>query len=136
MNRYGRMAQQRWSEHQPEELAQLANPASYFTALGEEMATQIDMMAEQMAGEDPPQESYLEKVGRLQAARMRAEELVLSEMLPTIEEPTLDSSQESSQESDQEMTASQRPWTPLVVTADHPSFPEIHENYQNLNQPQ
>ena len=51
----------------------------------------------QLAGPDPVGEGYLEKVGRLNAARMQAEEVVLRELiLPAPSESDLEAEEEDS----------------------------------------
>ena len=53
----------------------------FFTELGEQAAGEIEELQMQLAGPDPVGERYLEKVGRLNAARMQAEEKVLAELI-------------------------------------------------------
>jgi hypothetical protein len=90
MNQYGWRAQRYWQEYLPERFAQIDNPEEFFTDLGEQMAQQVDELAFALAGPDLPGEGYLEKVGRLNMARLSAEEQVTREMLPASddEEPT------------------------------------------------
>ncbi len=49
--------------------------------LGEEAETQVVQLQRDLAGPDPQNETYLEKVGRLNAARNQAEEFVRNELL-------------------------------------------------------
>jgi hypothetical protein len=86
MNRYGTRAQEYWQTHLPSRYAQIDNPIAYFTTLGEEMAAQINSLALSLAGDDPAGEAYLQKVGRLNMARLQAEEQVIREMLPPSED--------------------------------------------------
>jgi hypothetical protein len=46
------------------------------------MANEIITLSLALAGDDPGNEGYLEKVGRLNMARLKAEEQVMREMLP------------------------------------------------------
>ena len=55
---------------------------AFFTELGEQAAVEIEELQMQLAGPDPVGEGYLEKVGRLNAARMQAEEKVLTRADP------------------------------------------------------
>jgi hypothetical protein len=48
--------------------------------LGEEIQTRVDELSRAIAGEDPPDEAFLAKVGRLNMARMDAEAEVLREL--------------------------------------------------------
>jgi len=86
MNRYGVMAERHWRRWLPSRVAAMDDPASFFSELGEEVATGIEDLTADLAGDDPPGEKYLEKVGRLNMARLRAEEMVLAEMvlLPSV----------------------------------------------------
>jgi hypothetical protein len=81
MNRYGRQAIQHWTQVDPERVAAIAEPEAFFTQLGEEVMQQIDVRARALEGHDPPSESYLEKVARLNMARFTAEGEVLREMV-------------------------------------------------------
>src|SRR5450755_1182427 len=65
---------------------------TFFADLGEQAAVEIEELQMRLAGPDPVGEGYLEKVGRLNAARMQAEEIVLRELiLPAPEEEEDDS---------------------------------------------
>jgi hypothetical protein len=63
----------------------MSDPTGFFTRLGEEMATQITTVSLALAGDDPGDEGFLEKVGRLNMARLQAEEQVMRETLPISE---------------------------------------------------
>jgi tetratricopeptide (TPR) repeat protein len=79
MNRYGAMAQRYWQQWLPEQYASMTDPDGFFSALGEEVARQIDELADELAGTDRLGDGYLAQVGRLMAARAQAEEVVLRE---------------------------------------------------------
>ncbi|MEJ3743141.1 hypothetical protein WEI85_07630 [Actinomycetes bacterium KLBMP 9797] len=87
MNQYGAQARRHWQTHLPRRYAQIEDPETYFTDLGEQIAQQIQDKARAIAGPDPEQETYLDKVGRLNMARLTAESDVLRETLP---EPEID----------------------------------------------
>jgi hypothetical protein len=81
-------------------------------ALGEQIAGQIDELADEIAGDDPPGEGYLAKVGRLTAARWQAEEIVMHDYgLLTL-----------GGEDGEPTSAGERP---VVVDRDHPSWTEM-----------
>lgn len=82
MNQYGTQARRHWQTHLPTRYAQIPDQETFFTVLGDDIGDQIAETASAMAGPDPTGETYLEKVGRLNMARLRAEEKVLREMLP------------------------------------------------------
>jgi hypothetical protein len=82
MNRYGALAQNHYKTFLPHQYAQIENPTEFFTSLGDQMADQISELKLSLAGDDPGGETFLEKVGRLNAAEQRAREQVLAETLP------------------------------------------------------
>lgn len=79
MNKYGQIAKEHWTEFRPMALAELPESEEFFSALGQQMQARIIDLAIQLEGKDTPGEGYLEKVGRLNAAKMQAEEIVLAE---------------------------------------------------------
>jgi hypothetical protein len=81
MNKYGRQAQEAWKTASPTQYSQIQNPDEFFTKLGEQAQEQMDQLQVKIAGPDPKGEGYLEKVGRLNAARNQAEEIVRYELL-------------------------------------------------------
>ena len=81
MNKYGKFAQETWKMTAPSQYALIPDPDEWFRKLGEEAMNQVGELQYQIAGPDPEGETYLEKVGRLNASRMQAEEIVLAEML-------------------------------------------------------
>lgn len=96
MNKCGRAAQEHWARHRPPELAQLKNSTLHFTSLREKIEQRTLNLSGQLAGPDPAGEGDLEKVGRLNAATARAQEIVLTETLwtdTTTEEPGEDAAE-------------------------------------------
>lgn len=81
MNGYGRSAQRTWQELAPMAYAEIEDPESYFAELGEQAADQVGDLTLQMQGPDLPNETYFQKVGRIQAAKMQAEEIVRNDLL-------------------------------------------------------
>ena len=81
MNKYGRQAQEAWKAASPARYSQIQNPEEFFTKLGEEAQEQVDELLPRIAGPDPQGESYFEKVGRLNAAKNQAEEIVRYDLL-------------------------------------------------------
>lgn len=73
MNRYGKLAWERMRTFQPEVLAGIEDPDSYFLSLGEDLERQINDLAEQIAGQAQRGETYQERLGRLREARITAE---------------------------------------------------------------
>ena len=87
MNQYGATAQRHWVRWLPERYVAIQDPDSFFSTLGEEVAQQISDLMLELAGDDPPGEDHLVKVGRLNAARNQAEEIVLRERVLLPPEP-------------------------------------------------
>jgi len=81
MNKYGQLAMDHWARTDPQRYQTIADPQSFFADLGEQAETQIQAMAASLAGTDQPGEEYLAKVGRLNMARLRAEEAILTELI-------------------------------------------------------
>ena len=81
MNQYGRFAEQSWQMLAPARYAALEDPNHFFSTLGQEAQSRVVWLAEQMQGPDPTGETYWEKVGRLNAIRMQAEEIVRADLL-------------------------------------------------------
>ena len=79
MNKYGHMAMRHWQKTDPDRYRQIpdSDREAFFSELGERAEAEIQQLEDQLAGPDPPEESYLEKVGRLNMARLQAEERVL-----------------------------------------------------------
>lgn len=87
MNRYGRIALDHWKTSAPTRYAAIPDPETFFAELGEQMAREVQTLALDLAGPDPAGEEYLAKVGRLNAARSQAEELVLHETAYVSDDP-------------------------------------------------
>lgn len=80
VNQYAAMAETHFRMFLPSQHARL--DLDFFASLGEQIEDQIDELAMRIAGEDPAGETYLGKLGRLNAARQMARERVLAQMLP------------------------------------------------------
>ncbi|MEX3509994.1 TnpV protein [Kocuria carniphila] len=98
MNTYGKFAQETWKMTAPAEYALIPDPQAWFEQLGEEAAEQVGELMMALAGPDRKGETYLEKVGRLNASKMQAEEIVRAEMLtpdPSVQEEPEEDEEES-----------------------------------------
>ena len=98
MNTYGKFAQEAWRTTAPAEYALIPDPEAWFEQLGEEAAQRVGELMMELAGPDPVGETYLEKVGRLNAVKMQAEEIVRAEMLtpdPSVQEEPEEDEEES-----------------------------------------
>lgn len=104
MNKYGKFAQQTWKMTAPSQYALIPDPEEFFRNLGEEAMQRVGELQYELAGPDPKGESYLEKVGRLNASRMQAEEIIRAEMLtPDVMETEGDETDEGMPQSTQLM---------------------------------
>ncbi|GAB7192794.1 hypothetical protein NUM3379_35030 [Kineococcus sp. NUM-3379] len=81
MNKYGRIAHEHWTKFRPQELAKIESPTDFFSTLGQQIEDQVVELTPTLAGADPAGEDYLQKVGRLNAARQQAEEQVLTDLV-------------------------------------------------------
>ena len=76
VNRFGRWAWAVWAAEAPGALSRLVDPETFFGELGEQAeAAWVDLTRELM-GPDLPGEGFLGKVGRIEAAKLQARELV------------------------------------------------------------
>ncbi len=89
MNEYGAMARDHWRRWRPASYAEITDPDSYFTDLGDRVAQEISgLWAELRARSgNPPGEDYIARVGRLNALRKQAEEIVLADLVLLPPEP-------------------------------------------------
>ncbi|MGO9954739.1 MAG: TnpV protein [Solirubrobacteraceae bacterium] len=92
MNRYGAQAMRHWRQIDPERYNAIPDPEAFFTQLGAQVESEIQALADAIAGPDRPGESYLQKVGRLNMARFNAESDILREMvlIPDPDDPEID----------------------------------------------
>jgi hypothetical protein len=68
-------------EYSPTRFSRLADPHRFFYSLGEQMRALVDQREQDLTDPPPPGETWIDQVGRLNMARLRAEEAVFSEML-------------------------------------------------------
>lgn len=123
MNHYGAQALRHWREYLPSRFATIEDPDSFFTELGEQAAEQIATRQMELAGPDQPNESYLDKLGRLNAARQQAQEEILPELILIDPEP--DELDEVDLEPAE--TSQDQQWIPLVEDPNDPRWQQIAE---------
>ncbi len=110
MNEYGQMALDHWQRWLPERYSQIEDPNSFFSALGDQVATQIADLTMDLAGEDPPGEQFMQKLGRLNNAAQRAREMVLPQTV--LLDPETDEDPQPQQTAEQ--------WVPMREDPNHP----------------
>jgi hypothetical protein len=66
-----------WAWWLPRAYAGISDPQAFFTGLGEEVAAQVEQLADDLGGEDRPGEGYLDQVARLFTARRVAVQVIL-----------------------------------------------------------
>jgi len=103
MNTYGHQARDYLARHRPAALAAIADPEAHFTELGEQIAAEVENLEAGLAGPAPPGETFLERVGRLNMARLMAEERVMGEVVYS-----------SGEEDPESAAASPTTWEPLL----------------------
>ncbi len=89
MNEYGAIARDHYRRWRPASYAEITDPESYVTDRGDRIAQEIsDLWAGLCArAGNPPGEDYIARVGRLNALRKQAEEIVLAELVLLPPEP-------------------------------------------------
>lgn len=81
MNKYGQYALTMWQRLAPTALAGIDDPSRHFSMLGEEALEQVTTLTVQLQGPDVPGETYFAKIGRIENAKLRAEEIVRADLL-------------------------------------------------------
>ena len=113
MNDYGRMALDHWRRWLPQRYSQIEDPNSFFSTLGDQAAKRIADLTLDLAGEDPPGEAFMDKLGRLNNAAQRAREMVLPEMVLLAPETDDDDPEPETQQPAAE-------WVPMREDPNHP----------------
>lgn len=131
MNHYGSQAMQHWRKWLPSRYATITDPNRFFEDLGLQVQAQIAELTPQLAGQDPPGESYLGKVGRLNRARSQAEEIVLRDLVLLPPEP------EADPEATEEPPAADpsQEWIPLVEDPSHLYWAQARDQERQAKEP-
>jgi hypothetical protein len=129
MNHYGAQARKHWQTYLPNRYATISDPNSFFSTLGEQAAQQIANRQIELAGPDQPGEGYLDKLGRLNAAKQQAEEEILPELILIDPETDLLDSPNGT-----EASPSETSWTPLVEDPTDPRWQQIAQEEAEQNE--
>jgi hypothetical protein len=136
MNHYATMARRHWERWLPERYSSIQEPVSFFSALGEETARQIADLTLDLAGDDPPGEGYLVKVGRLNMARLQAEEIILPERILLPPELAAGQDRDDQHPGDRSETApASQPGMPVIVDRSHPLWEQVNAEQEELATP-
>jgi hypothetical protein len=86
MNHYGDLARTHWATYRPRQYREISDPETFFTVLGEQISDEIAALTALLEGQAPAGETFLAKIGRLNMAKLTAQEQVLRETLPSAED--------------------------------------------------
>jgi hypothetical protein len=81
MNQLGSTARNYYRDYLPGRYASISDPQEFFSKLGQLLEHDVTSLSLALAGPDVPEETYLQKVGRLNMARSQATEQVLAEQV-------------------------------------------------------
>jgi len=89
VNEYGSIARDHCKRWRPGSYAAITDPDRYFTDLGDRVAHEISVLWARLRAQagNPPGEDYAARIGRLNAMRKQAEEIVLAELVLLPPEP-------------------------------------------------
>jgi hypothetical protein len=92
MPSYANLARAHWQQWLPTRYAALPDPDRFFDDLGRQAEQQVVELWEQLKANDqaPAGEDYLARVGRLNALKLQAEEIVLRDLVYLDPEPGAD----------------------------------------------
>lgn len=85
MNRYGQTAMAHWERYAPSRVRALEDPEGFFTELGEQIEGQVQTIAQELERNASEAPVYLDRVAQLTGFRRQAEELVLAELVYSVE---------------------------------------------------
>lgn len=124
MNQYGAQAARHWQEHLPERYRSIPDPSSFFTTMGEEIASEVQLRTEALLTAAPTTATgdYLQNLAAISTARMQAESEVLREMVLL------------APETEETPPAPERPWTPMVLRQGDPGWDELMEDEEELRE--
>lgn len=86
LNRFGKFALEAWSTLAPTALSQIPDAQTHFSALGEQAQSEWATLWPQLVEPDRPGEDTFTKSGRIEAAKMQAEEMIRAELLTPSED--------------------------------------------------
>lgn len=85
MNIYGLRAQEHWEKYAPSRVEEMEDPDEFFETLGESAAQQIADLSERMERAETAPKGYLERVAHLNGIRKQAEEVVLADLIYSVQ---------------------------------------------------
>lgn len=121
-NRYGRMAEEHMRRYLPSRYAAIEDPTSHFTDLGEQVAQAVQETTRTLLEAEGPStgQSYEERRGLANMARLRAEETVLAQMVLLTPEADPDDAPRDETGAFTGADPAMGPWTPLLPSSEDP----------------
>ncbi|MGH3193254.1 MAG: hypothetical protein ACRDOL_39590 [Streptosporangiaceae bacterium] len=123
MSWYAELARAYFTRWLPQWYEQIEDPDRFFAEVGEELARQVDELADDLAAQARPGEGYLEQAARLFRARAQATEIVLRERVLLAPASADGEDEDEDEENDAPPGSGERP---MVVNRDHPSWAEVN----------
>lgn len=81
MGRFATMAESHWRRHLPEAYSRIADKPAFFEEIEGEAINQLEATESHLRGEDPPDETFGDRLRRFGQARAVAEEIVIREVV-------------------------------------------------------
>lgn len=84
MNHYGALAKEHWKSYRPTRYQQLEDPERFFSDLGDQIADQVQTLSLELTSNQRAELNQLpdlQRIGRLNAIRKQAEEVVFADLI-------------------------------------------------------
>lgn len=114
MNRFGRFAEQAWRTLAPTAYSQIPDPSAHFSRLGELAESQWAQLWPALLEPDVEGEEFFTKVGRVEAAKLQAEEMIRADLLT----PPADDQEPEEGEGPGPLAEVMRAWRDLMESPD------------------
>lgn len=88
MNLYGLRAKEYWQKADRLRYEELEDPETFFSDLGDQVGARVESIWAAMSRDAPRDETFFEKVGRLNAIKKQAEEIAMDELVNIPAQPS------------------------------------------------
>jgi hypothetical protein len=112
---------QHWRDELPDRFAQIDDPETFFSTLGQQVATEIADLSATLAEQEPSTGEFLANLGDRRTAKLRAEEIVLAQRIYLTEET-------DEQDNPASTSLTGTDWIPLTEDPSHPWWQAEREN--------